>query len=99
MLEGSDPKLVSGAPGSRRLRGRILDSMTRTAAARRSLPTSPFRAQPVAPIENFELGDRVSHDRFGLGRVIGVEEGIAVLVDFGSQQMRCLSPFTKLVKL
>ncbi|GAA2146600.1 hypothetical protein GCM10009760_36560 [Kitasatospora kazusensis] len=73
--------------------------MTRTAAARRSLPTSPFKAQPVAPIENYEVGDRVNHDRFGLGRVIGVEEEVAVLVDFGSHQQRCRSPYAKLVKL
>jgi hypothetical protein len=36
---------------------------------------------------------------YGLGRVIGVEDGIAVLVDFGSSQMRILSPYSKMTKL
>ena len=35
----------------------------------------------------------------GLGRVTGIEEGIAVLVDFGSVQTRILSPYTKLTNL
>ncbi|GAA3383450.1 hypothetical protein GCM10017750_53740 [Streptomyces racemochromogenes] len=41
------------------------------------------------------MGDRVSHDQHGLGRVIGVEEE-AVLVDFGSVRMRVLSPYGKM---
>jgi len=43
--------------------------------------------------------DQVTHDRFGLGRVIGVEGDVAVLVDFGAQQARITSPFAKLTKL
>ncbi|WP_441247736.1 hypothetical protein [Kitasatospora sp. McL0602] len=73
--------------------------MTRTAAARHTLPTSPFKAQPVAPIETYEVGDRVNHDRYGLGRITGVEGEAAVIVDFGAQRLRCASPFPKLVKL
>ena len=34
-----------------------------------------------------------------LGKVIGVEEDVAVIVDFGGQQARITSPFTKLTKL
>ncbi|GAA1297471.1 hypothetical protein Psi02_14530 [Planotetraspora silvatica] len=45
------------------------------------------------------MDDRVSHDRYGLGVVIGVEEGAAVLVDFGSRQERITAPYAKLVKL
>ncbi|AWI27821.1 hypothetical protein AB0K47_10285 [Streptomyces tirandamycinicus] len=75
--------------------------MTESFASRRHLPTSPFhRPGPAAPpIEQFEVGDRVSHDQFGLGRVTGVEGADAVLVDFSGRQGRILSPFTKLVKL
>ncbi|MDH6114785.1 hypothetical protein P3T36_001136 [Kitasatospora sp. MAP12-15] len=47
------------------------------------------------------MGDRVSHDQYGLGRAIAVEgDGdIAVLVDFGSRQVRITKPFAKLFKL
>ncbi|GAA4558536.1 hypothetical protein GCM10023193_13390 [Planotetraspora kaengkrachanensis] len=45
------------------------------------------------------MDDRVSHDRYGLGVVISVEEGAAVLVDFGSRQERIPAPYSKLVKL
>ncbi|NUP35762.1 MAG: hypothetical protein HOY76_01745 [Streptomyces sp.] len=73
--------------------------MTKPAASKRHLPTSPFKA-PVAPApKHFAMGDQVTHDVYGLGRVIGVEDGIAALVDFGSAQMRILSPYAKMTKL
>jgi len=43
--------------------------------------------------------DQVTHDRYGLGRVVGVEDDVAVIVDFGGQQARITSPFSKLTKL
>jgi hypothetical protein len=82
--------------------GRILVTMkTSRTVTRRYLPGSPFNvpAAPVPPVEQFELQDRVTHDKYGLGRVIGVEEDIAVLVDFGPQQERILAPYHKLTKL
>lgn len=70
------------------------------AVTRRHLPTSPFKAPPAAPpAEQFALQDRVSHDTYGLGMVIGVEDDIAVLVDFGTQQRRIAAPYAKLFKL
>ncbi|AYV26731.1 hypothetical protein EES41_08335 [Streptomyces sp. ADI95-16] len=51
------------------------------------------------PLRQFSVGDRVTHDEHGLGRVVGIEEGIAVLVDFGSVQKRILSPYTKMAAL
>ncbi|EGX54858.1 hypothetical protein SZN_35822 [Streptomyces zinciresistens K42] len=45
------------------------------------------------------MGDQVTHDMYGLGRVIGVEDGIAALVDFGSAQRRIPSPYAKMTKL
>ncbi|WP_203881381.1 hypothetical protein [Planotetraspora kaengkrachanensis] len=69
-------------------------------APRRHLPTSPFKPPPPAPpLEQYSVDDRVSHDRYGLGVVISVEEGAAVLVDFGSRQERIPAPYSKLVKL
>ena len=56
--------------------------------------------QAVTPVaKDFAMGDQVTHDMYGLGRVIGIEDGIAALVDFGATQMRILSPYTKMTKL
>ncbi|MFJ9843320.1 hypothetical protein ACIRYZ_23185 [Kitasatospora sp. NPDC101155] len=75
--------------------------MTKFAAVPRHLPTSPFKARVEAPRKHFAVGDRVTHDRYGLGRAIGVEgdSDIAVLVDFGSRQERITQPYTGMFKL
>lgn len=73
--------------------------MTKPSAPRRHLSTSPFKAPLVPVAKHFALGDRVTHDQFGLGRIVGVEEGIAMLVDFGSRQARIVSPYTRMDKL
>ncbi|WP_327582168.1 hypothetical protein OHA25_40385 [Nonomuraea sp. NBC_00507] len=71
------------------------------AAARRRLPGSPFNVAepPPPPIEQFAVRDQVSHDKYGLGRVIAVEQDVAVLVDFGAETRRINAPYAKLVKL
>jgi hypothetical protein len=70
------------------------------AATRRHLPGSPFSASPAEPpVEQFALQDLVTHDKYGLGRVIRVEDDTALIVEFGSRQVRILSPFAKLTKL
>ncbi|MDH6120188.1 hypothetical protein [Kitasatospora sp. GAS204B] len=75
--------------------------MTNPTSPRRHLPTSPFRVATPPPAKRFAVGDRVSHDEFGLGRTISVEGdgAIAVLVDFGSRQERITAPFAKLFLL
>jgi hypothetical protein len=78
---------------------RILVAMTKPGAPKRYLPTSPFKAPVAPPLKEFAVGDQVTHDMYGLGRVIGIEDGIAALVDFGSAQQRILSPYTKMSKL
>ena len=71
----------------------------RSAPSRRVLPGSPFNnLQPVQEVERFEVQDRVTHDKYGLGRVVLVESE-TVTVDFGSHQIRIASPFHKLTKL
>ncbi|WP_243725589.1 hypothetical protein [Actinomadura rubrisoli] len=45
------------------------------------------------------LEDQVTHDKYGLGRVIEVEGGYAVLVDFGERKVRITAPYAKLFKL
>ena len=45
------------------------------AVARPSLPTSPFGAPAlIPPAEQFVVHDQVTHDKYGLGRVISVED-------------------------
>lgn len=73
--------------------------MTKSSAPRRHLPTSPFAAPVTPAVEEFAVGDRVSHDRFGLGRVVGAEDGAAVLVDFGPHRARIPSPYKGMSKL
>ncbi|MEW9554998.1 hypothetical protein [Nonomuraea sp. NPDC050783] len=41
----------------------------------------------------------MSHDKYGLGRVIAVEQNVTVLVDFGAEKYRIPAPYAKLVKL
>ena len=69
-------------------------------ASRRFLSTSPFGPPPAAPpAEQFAVRDQVTHDTYGLGRVIGVEVDTALVVDFGSCRVRIVTPCAKLAKL
>jgi hypothetical protein len=66
---------------------------------RRYLPGSPFNTPHVErPVKEFALRDQVTHDRYGLGRVIEVDED-TVLVDFGTHQERITAPYPKLTRL
>lgn len=70
------------------------------ATTRRLLPTSPFKVPAAAPpAEPFAVQDQVTHDKFGLGRVVGVEEDTAVLIEFGSGRERIVTPCAKLTRL
>jgi hypothetical protein len=81
--------------------GRILDMMKPArAATRRFLPTSPFKPPPAAPpAEQFAVQDQVTHDKYGLGRVVSVEDDTALVVDFGTHKVRITTPCAKLTKL
>jgi hypothetical protein len=70
------------------------------ATSRRYLSTSPFTPKPAdPPAEQFAAQDQVTHDKYGLGRVVLVEDDTALVVDFGSRQVRILTPCAKLTKL
>jgi len=70
------------------------------AASRRFLPGSPFNVLPAdPPVEQFAVRDQVTHDKYGLGWVVLVEDDEAVIVDFGSRKVRILPPFARLTKL
>ena len=69
-------------------------------ATRRFLPGSPFNNMPAdPPVERFEVQDQVTHDRYGLGRVLTVENDDAVVVAFGSRNVQIMWPYAKLTKL
>ncbi|MPV50800.1 MULTISPECIES: DNA helicase PcrA [unclassified Pseudactinotalea] len=68
-------------------------------------PTPSFgSAKPRGPVPNLEIGDRVTHDSYGLGRVVQVEKpgtpNAVAHVDFGDSNIKRLllrfSPVTKL---
>ncbi|GAA3104340.1 hypothetical protein GCM10010530_30250 [Kribbella aluminosa] len=51
---------------------------------------------PSTP-KTFEVGDRVSHDKEGVGRITAVEGAEAVVVEFGDGRLlRVPAPFQKL---
>ena len=77
----------------------ILVPMTNMRMAKRHLPSSPFKAPVVPPSKLFVVGSRVCHDVYGMGRVTGVEDGVAVVVDFGALLKRVASPYTKMTSL
>ena len=72
--------------------------MTKPAGAQRHLASSPFKPNLEPTIEQYAVDDLVSHDSYGMGRVIQVEAA-AVTVDFRSQVVRITSPFRKMSKL
>jgi hypothetical protein len=51
------------------------------------------------PVETFAVGDLVTHDKYGLGRVIRAEDETVVLIDFGTARLRIALPCAKLIKL
>jgi hypothetical protein len=69
-----------------------------TTPARRHLASSPFQPDPEPTIEVYALDDLVSHDSYGMGRVISLEAA-AVTVDFRSRKVRITSPFHKMARL
>ena len=60
--------------------------------------SSPFQPHREPKIEQYLLDDRVSHDSYGLGRVVGFDAGGAT-VDFSSKTVRITAPFRKMTKL
>ena len=67
---------------------------------RRYLTSSPFKPPPEKPpAERFELDDLVTHEKYGLGRVILVEGDVAVIVDFAPRKVRIIAPFARMIRL
>ena len=66
---------------------------------RRYHPSSPFQAKPEVPDEVYEAGARVSHDTFGLGRIVSVQGTTSVQVDFGNGATHIPLPCAKMTNL
>ena len=78
----------------------MMVNSTSAAKKRRYLPTSPFKPPPEAPpAEQYALDDLVTHDKYGLGRVMLVEGDTSVVVNFAPRMVRIMSPFAKMSKL
>lgn len=63
------------------------------------LSSSPFPAPPEVDHPTYEVGERVCHDEFGLGRVVGSEGKVAVSIDFGAVTRRVTLPAPRLYSL
>ena len=72
--------------------------MTTPARPRQHLANSPFKRDPEPTIVQYEVDDMVSHDTYGMGRVVKVEAA-AVVVDFRSQTVRIASPYSRMERL
>ena len=92
--------MLSGSYLGKLALGRILILMKPAhAVTRRHLSASPFNTQPSArPVKTFALQDLVTHDQYGLGQVISVEE-TAVLVDFRTAQEWISTPYARMTRL
>jgi len=70
------------------------------AATQRFLPTSPFKPPPPAPPPTvYEVHDQVTHDKYGLGKVMSIEDDAVLVINFGSHWVRIATPCAKLSKL
>jgi hypothetical protein len=70
----------------------------RSSNVRRHLSSSPFSPAPEPTIEEFAVGDRVSHLRHGLGVVVACD-ATTVTLKFESGVVRINSPFERLTRL
>src|ERR1700728_3275401 len=103
MRFGGDQRyvLIFADPAGPERKERILEVMKPVRGpTRRFLPTSPFNNMPPSPpVERFDVQDQVTHDSYGLGRVLQVEDEVAVIVAFGSRRVWITWPYAKLTKL
>ena len=73
--------------------------MTASPRRRRYHPSSPFQASPEIPAEVYEVGARVCHDTFGLGRIVSLQGSQSVQVDFGADVKHIPLPCAKMTNL
>jgi hypothetical protein len=66
---------------------------------RRYHASSPFKRPAEVPDEVYEVAARVSHDTYGLGRIVSVQGTTSAQVDFGDQVRHVPLPCPALVNL
>ncbi|MEJ7636216.1 hypothetical protein [Aeromicrobium sp.] len=66
---------------------------------RRYHASSPFQAGPEVIDEVYEVGARVSHDTFGLGRIVSIQGTQSAQVDFGDEVKHIPLPCAKMTNL
>ncbi|MBW3088952.1 UvrD-helicase domain-containing protein [Bifidobacterium sp. 82T24] len=82
----------SGRVTTRRMKKDLLDSLTKAksaASAKAAATSQPSRLN----VADFHEGDRISHDQYGLGKVVAVEDkgrNSVITVDFGSDGVKRL---------
>lgn len=45
------------------------------------------------------MQDQVTHDKYGLGRVLSIEDDTVLVIDFRTQRLRITTPCAKLTRL
>ncbi|WP_375002788.1 hypothetical protein [Aeromicrobium sp. CTD01-1L150] len=73
--------------------------MATTPRPRRYHPSSPFQAPPEVVHHTYSVGERVSHDTWGLGRVISLEADGALVAEFADATRRITLPTSKMEAL
>ncbi|MBL0884728.1 DNA helicase PcrA [Myceligenerans indicum] len=100
---GSDSRVDTSWGGSRAggSRSRGGDASGRAASATSSGNSPRFGSVNVQKsVPSLDVGDKVTHDTYGLGTVIGVEKNDVVKIDFGSNgSKRIALKYTKVTKL
>jgi hypothetical protein len=74
-------------------------TMATSPRRRRYHPSSPFQAKPEIADEVYEVGARVSHDTFGLGRIVSLQGTQSAQVDFGDEVKHIPLPCAKMTNL
>ncbi len=74
-------------------------TMATSPRRRRYHPSSPFQAKPEVAAEVYEVGARVSHDTFGLGRIVSLQGTQSAQVDFGAEVKHIPLPCAKMTNL
>lgn len=73
--------------------------MSSSQRPRRHLASSPFAPKPTVIEEVYQVGARVSHDSFGLGRILSVQGMSSAQVDFGNGSVHVPLPCRSMTAL
>ncbi|NEG54592.1 ATP-dependent helicase [Bifidobacterium platyrrhinorum] len=83
---GSSPSSRSGKVSTRRV-------APKNAGSGRSVPASSLAKDNGLDIADFSIGDRITHDRYGMGKVVDLQDrgrNSVITVDFGSDGVKRL---------